>query len=227
LRALAIFHLWKAMPDLALERRLHRQGFRLVAGVDEAGRGPLAGPVVAGAVILDPDLSESEPWLALVDDSKRLSPARREKALAWIQQCALAVGVAQVDAEEIDRLGIGSANVEAMLRAVANLHLPPQYLLLDFVHLKECSLPFTALVKGDSRSYSIAAASIVAKVTRDRLMQEADALYPGYHFARHKGYPTPQHLARLRALGPCPIHRRSFAPVRKSPQPPFTKGGID
>jgi ribonuclease HII len=203
------------MPDLALERRLHQQGFRLVAGVDEAGRGPLAGPVVAAAVILDPDLSESESWLALVDDSKRLSPARREKALAWIQQRALAVGVAQVDAEEIDRLGIGSANVEAMLGAVAKLHLPPQYLLLDFVHLKECSFPFTALVKGDSSSYSIAAASIVAKVTRDRLMQEADALYPGYHFARHKGYPTAQHLARLRALGPCPIHRRSFAPVRR------------
>ncbi|MEK7815153.1 MAG: ribonuclease HII, partial [Chloroflexota bacterium] len=109
------------MPDLALERRLHRQGFRLVAGVDEAGRGPLAGPVVAAAVILDPDLPESEPWLSLVDDSKRLSPTRREKALAWIQQRALAVGVALVDAEEIDRLGIGPANVAAMLRAVANL----------------------------------------------------------------------------------------------------------
>ncbi len=215
------------MPDLALERRLHRQGFRLVAGVDEAGRGPLAGPVVAAAVILDPELSGGESWLSLVDDSKKLSPAQREKALAYIQQRALAVGVAQVDTEEIDRLGIGPANVEAMLRAVANLQLTPHYLLLDFVHLKECSLPFMALVRGDSSSYSIAAASIVAKVTRDRLMQEADALYPGYHFARHKGYGTAQHLARLRALGPCQIHRRSFAPVRKSLQPPHsTKGEI-
>jgi len=239
LRALAIFHPWKAMPDLALERRLHRQGFRLVAGVDEAGRGPLAGPVVAGAVILDPDLSESESWLALVDDSKRLSPARREKALAWIQQRALAVGVAQVDAEEIDRLGIGSANVEAMLRAVANLPVQPDHLLLDFVQLRKIPpnpplkrgdggiCPFDLVVRGDSSSYSIAAASIVAKVTRDRLMQEADALYPGYHFARHKGYPTAQHLARLRALGPCPIHRRSFAPVRRCgnpPNPPLQRG---
>jgi ribonuclease HII len=216
------------MPDLALEQRLHQQGFRLVAGVDEAGRGPLAGPVAAAAVILDPDLSESETWLALVDDSKRLSPAQRDKALVYIQQRALAVGVALVDAEEIDRLGIGPANVEAMLRAVANLPVQPDHLLLDFVQLRKIPpnppfqrgdggiCPFDLVVRGDSRSYSIAAASIVAKVTRDRLMQEADALYPGYHFARHKGYGTVQHLARLRALGPCPIHRRSFAPVRRA-----------
>lgn len=216
------------MPDLALERRLHQQGFRLVAGVDEAGRGPLAGPVVAAAVILDTDLPESESWLSLVDDSKRLSAARREKALAWIQQRALAVGVAQVGAAEIDRLGIGPANVEVMLRAVANLPVRPDHLLLDFVHLREIPPaplfkgglggigPFDLVVRGDSRSYSIAAASIVAKVTRDRLMHEADALYPGYHFARHKGYATAQHLAQLRVLGPCPIHRRSFAPVRRA-----------
>jgi ribonuclease HII len=172
--------------------------------------------VVAAAVILDPDLSGDEPWLELVDDSKRLSPARREKALAWIQQRALGVGVAQVGAEEIDRLGIGPANVEAMLRAVANLQLTPHYLLLDFVPLKECSFPFTALVRGDSSSYSIAAASIVAKVTRDRWMLEADALFPAYSFAQNKGYPTPHHLARLREFGPCDIHRRSFAPVREA-----------
>ena len=204
------------MPDLSLETRLHQEGFRLVAGVDEAGRGPLAGPVVAAAVILPSGLSGGEPWLGLVDDSKRLSPTGREKALAWILQRALAVGVAQVDSQEIDRLGIGPANLEAMLRAVANLHLPPQYLLLDYVPLKECSLPFTAVVRGDSRSYSIAAASIVAKVTRDRWMLEADALFPAYCFARNKGYPTPDHLARLQEIGPCDIHRRSFAPVREA-----------
>lgn len=216
------------MPDLSLERRLHQRGRRLIAGVDEAGRGPLAGPVVAAAVILDPDLSEDEPWLELVDDSKRLSPARRENALAWIQQRALAVGVAQVGADEIDRLGIGPANVEVMLRAVANLQLTPHYLLLDFVHLRKIPpnppfqrgdgeiYPFDLVIRGDSSSYSIAAASIVAKVTRDRWMLEADARFPAYSFAQNKGYPTPLHLARLREVGPCDIHRRSFAPVREA-----------
>jgi ribonuclease HII len=215
------------VPDLSLERSIYQQGLRLIAGVDEAGRGPLAGPVVAAAVILDPDLSEDEPWLELVDDSKRLSPARREKALAWIQERALGVGVAQVGAEEIDRLGIGPANVEAMLRAVANLPVQPDHLLLDFVQLKKIPphpplkrgdggiCPFDLVIRGDSISYSIAAASIVAKVTRDRWMLEADARFPAYSFARNKGYPTPHHLARLREFGPCDIHRRSFAPVRE------------
>lgn len=204
------------MPDLTLEQRLYHQGFYLVAGVDEAGRGPLAGPVVAAAVILPSDLSGSEPWLAAVDDSKRLSPAQRDKAIELIQRHAWAIGVAQESPEEIDRIGIGQANIRAMLRAVASLPVQPEHLLLDFVHLKECTLPFDLLVRGDGRSYSIAAASIVAKVTRDRLMREADVLYPGYFFAQHKGYPTPTHLTQLQALGPCPIHRRSFAPVHQA-----------
>ena len=202
------------MPDLSMELRLQRQGVRLVAGVDEAGRGPLAGPVVAAAVILPPGLTGQEPWLHLLDDSKRLSPAQREKAVSTLGCHALAVGVARVEPEEIDRLGIGRASIQAMLAAVAALPLDPGYLLLDFVHLRECAYPFETVVRGDSLSYSIAAASDVAKVTRDRWMVEADRRYPGYSFAQHKGYPTPQHLAQLRELGPCPIHRRSFGPVR-------------
>ena len=202
------------MPDLSMERRLQDQGVRLVAGVDEAGRGPLAGPVVAAAVILPPGLSGEEPWLHLLDDSKRLSPAQREKAVSALECHALAVGVARVEPEEIDRLGIGRASIQAMMAAVAALPLDPGYLLLDFVHLRECAYPFETVVRGDSLSYSIAAASDVAKVARDRWMVEADLRYPGYSFAQHKGYPTPQHLARLRELGPCPIHRKSFGPVR-------------
>ena len=185
-----------------------------MAGVDEAGRGPLAGPVVAAAVILRPDLTGSEPWLDLLDDSKALTPLQRERADAAVRRYGLAVGVGHADPEEIDDLGIGRATISAMFRAVADLSLTPAHLLLDFVHLKECHLPFQAIVKGDSISCSIAAASNVAKVTRDRWMREADQLYPGYSFAQHKGYPTALHRARLRELGPCHIHRRSFSPVR-------------
>ena len=204
------------MPDLSIEQRLYRLGVLHIAGVDEAGRGPLAGPVVAAAVILPPNLSGEEPWLAAVDDSKRLSPGQRERSMRLIEQNALAVGVAEQSPEEIDRLGIGNAVIHAMLAAVAKLSVAPQHLLLDYVPLKECPYSFEALVKGDSRSYSIAAASIVAKVTRDRGMERAEHRYPGYYFARNKGYPTAQHRGQLQKLGPCPIHRRSFAPVRRA-----------
>ena len=190
----------------------------MVAGVDEAGRGPLAGPVVAAAVILPPDLSGSETWLQMIDDSKRLSPGRREQAVELIARHALAVGVSQEGPEEIDQIGIGNATIRAMLQAVANLPVTAEHLLLDYVPLKECALPFQAIVRGDSLSYSIAAASIVAKVTRDRWMLQEDTIHPGYAFAQNKGYPTAHHLAQLRALGPCPIHRRSFAPVREASQ---------
>ena len=185
-----------------------------MAGVDEAGRGPLAGPVVAAAVILPPDLIGDEPWLGLLDDSKRLSPAQREKAVTAIQDHALAIGVGQVSSVDIDRKGISLATIGAMMTAVANLPVTPNHLLLDFVYISSCSLPFDTVVKGDSISYSIAAASNVAKVTRDRWMEQADALYPGYEFASHKGYPTAGHVARLNELGPCPIHRQSYGPVR-------------
>lgn len=204
------------MPSLDLEWQLRRQGIRLAAGVDEAGRGPLAGPVVASAVILPPDLSGFEPWLSTVDDSKRLSPLQREKAAEFIQRHALAISVGQVGPEEIDSLGIVPATIKAMLQAVGGLTVQPEHLLLDFIPIKECSLPFQPVIKGDSLSYSIAAASIIAKVTRDRLMKQADPRYPGYSFAQNKGYPTGYHLAQLQFLGPCSIHRRSFAPVQQA-----------
>lgn len=206
------------MPDFSLELDLHQQGFSLVAGVDEVGRGPLAGPVVAAAVVLPVGLTGSEPWLAQLDDSKRLTPVRREKVVELVETHALAVGVGQVGPEDIDRIGIGPANIQAMMQAVANLPLSPAFLLLDFVHIRECPYPFQSVVGGDGRSYSIAAASNVAKVARDRMMEEADSIYPGYDFAKNKGYGTVRHMAGLREKGPCGIHRHSFAPVRMAAQ---------
>lgn len=202
------------MPDLELEWQAWLQGCHLVAGVDEAGRGPLAGPVVAAAVMLPPDLSGSEPWLRLVNDSKCLSSLQRERALEMILRHAIAVGVGQQSPEQIDTLGIVPATITAMLQAVSELSSVPDHLLIDFVPIKTCPWPFQAVIRGDSLSYSIAAASIVAKVTRDRLMEQADPVYPGYCFARNKGYSTAEHLTQLQVLGPCSIHRRSFAPVR-------------
>ena len=204
------------MPDLSHEGRLYRQGLRVIAGVDEAGRGPLAGPVVAAAVVLSPHLTGDEAWLKKLDDSKRLSARQREAAFVLIQENALAVAVVEESPEEIDRIGIGRAVIRAMLRAVDGLAVVPQHLLLDYVPIRECPYPYETLVKGDSRSYSIAAASIIAKVTRDRVMEGADRLYPGYGFARNKGYGTALHREQLASLGPCPLHRRSFAPLRQA-----------
>ena len=204
------------MPDLTLESGIHSRGVKFVAGVDEAGRGPLAGPVVAAAVILPPDLTGSEPWLQLLDDSKKLSRARRERAADAVHQHALAVGVGIVSPEDIDQMRIGRAALAAMLRAVEQLPFEPGHLLLDYIYVRECPYTYDTIVRGDSRSYSIAAASNVAKVTRDRLMVEAEETYPGYNFARHKGYPTKAHFQRLNELGPSPIHRRSFAPVAQA-----------
>jgi ribonuclease HII len=207
------------VPSFELEQGLHSRGFSLVAGIDEAGRGPLAGPVVAAAVVLPPELFASHQrtlplWLGLVDDSKRLSAEQRQAALEHIRVHATAIGVGVASALEIDAEGIVPANKQAMLRAVDALSVVPEHLIIDFVKLPECGIPFEALVHGDGISYSVAAASIVAKVTRDGMMEEADARYPGYGFARHKGYGTLEHRRRLELLGPCPIHRRSFAPVR-------------
>jgi len=204
------------MPDLSLECAAYGRGIRLVAGVDEAGRGPLAGPVVAAAVIFPSDLTGKEPWLQLLDDSKKLTHSRRERAVEIVQEHALAVGVGMVGPEEIDQIGIGHAALAAMLRAVGQLSQTPGHLLLDFIYVRECPYTYETIVKGDSKSYSIAAASNVAKVTRDKLMVEAEEAYPGYDFAKHKGYPTKAHFERLNELGPCPIHRRSFAPVARA-----------
>ncbi len=202
------------MPSLEIEQMLHDRGHTLVAGVDEVGRGPLAGPVMAGAVILPPDLHTSVPWLQGVNDSKKLTPLQRERAAEEIHLRALGVGIGLASSGEIDASGIVAATKLAMLRAIEALPWRPQHLLIDFLPLEESGLPFSAVIGGDSRCYSIAAASIAAKVARDRMMVEASDLYPGYDFHLHKGYGTQRHLNNLKRLGPCPIHRLSFAPVR-------------
>lgn len=189
------------------DRPFRRQG--LLAGVDEAGRGPLAGPVVAAAVILHEGLC-----LPRLNDSKQLSESARRTLFAWIQRHALSIGLGVVSAEEIDRINIRQASFQAMRLALANLSFPPQHVLVDGFRIPHLAWPQTAIIRGDAQSASIAAASIVAKVTRDALMLWVDRCYPGYGFDRHKGYPTAFHRKRLKAMGPCPLHRRSFAPVR-------------
>jgi len=181
----------------------------LVAGVDEVGRGPLCGAVVTAAVILDP----GKPILGL-NDSKKLSLSRREALFDEIQEKALAWCVARAEVAEIDRLNILHATMLAMQRAVAGLAVQPRLALIDGNRCPKLAVPSAPVVKGDSQVPAIAAASILAKVSRDREMQALDALYPGYGLAGHKGYPTAEHLDALRRLGPTPIHRRSFAPVR-------------
>lgn len=181
----------------------------LVAGVDEVGRGPLCGPVVTAAVILDP----ARPILGL-NDSKKLSEARRERLFDEICEKALAWCIGRAEVEEIDRLNILQATFLAMQRAVAGLAVRPSLALIDGNRCPVLEVPAAPVVQGDGRVPAIAAASILAKVSRDREMAALDALYPGYGMAGHKGYPTPAHLEALRRLGPTPIHRRSFAPVR-------------
>lgn len=195
-----------------LEDRLRRQGFSRVAGADEAGRGCLFGPVFAAAVILDP--ARPVPGLA---DSKTLAPERRQSLSILIRERALAWAVASASAAEIDRLNIREASRLAIRRAVEALRPPCDYLLVDALPV-DCPVPQQALIKGDARVACIAAASILAKTGRDALMLELDARYPGYGIARHKGYGTAEHLAALRALGPTPLHRRSFSPVLEALQ---------
>jgi ribonuclease HII len=192
------------------ERAALARGFRTIAGIDEAGRGPLAGPVVAACVILP----FGEP-LPGVHDSKKLTPLQRDKAFDLIQERAVAVGVGIADHATIDKLNILRATHHAMRCAAAELSSRPEFVLIDGLPVQPFPILQKALVKGDSRSLSIAAASIIAKVTRDRLMVEYDALYPEYGFAAHKGYSAPLHLEKLEKHGPCPIHRRSFAPVAR------------
>ncbi len=181
-----------------------------VAGVDEVGRGPLAGPVVAAAVILHP----GRPVQGLAD-SKTLSPARRERLALEIRACALAWALGRAEPQEIDALNILQASLLAMARAVAALPQPPDEILVDGIHLPPVACPARAIVGGDASVPAISAASILAKVVRDAEMQAVHAQYPQYGFDRHKGYPTAEHLAALRAHGACPIHRHSFAPVRR------------
>jgi ribonuclease HII len=200
-------------PDLTHEARLRACGHRLVAGIDEAGRGPLAGPVAAAAVILDPyDIPDG------LDDSKRLPAAVRERVYAGIMSQARAVSVGFATAAEIDRLDIRQATFLAMVRAARGLALPPTIALIDGRDVPPgLACEAESLVAGDARSASIAAASIVAKVVRDRLMVSLARAFPAYGFERHKGYGTKAHLVAIEAHGPCPFHRLSFEPLRKSP----------
>jgi ribonuclease HII len=201
-------------PSLAFERELWAAGYRCVTGLDEAGRGAWAGPVVAAAVILPPDNPELEQNLEDVRDSKMLSPARREALLLVVEEHALAWAIGIVAPREIDNVGIVPATRQAMSLAIQALSPAPDYLLLDHISLPDVPLPQHSLPKGDARVLSIAAASIIAKVSRDRIMIEIDKQYPGYGFARHKGYGTAAHRVGLTDLGPCVLHRLSFAPLR-------------
>jgi len=200
-------------PTFDEERELNAQGYRLIAGIDEVGRGAIAGPVVAAAVILPFEVSI--PWLSLVRDSKQLSPRRRGYLFELIQQTQVIIGVGAVPHTYIDERGIVKATQLAMSRAIEKLPSTPDSLLIDALALPEVPLPQKSIIHGDQLSLSIACASIVAKVSRDRYMVEQDSLYPGYGLARHKGYATLRHLLSLKQLGPCPIHRKSFAPVRR------------
>jgi len=202
---------------LSFECELWRQGVDVVAGVDEAGCGPLAGPVVAAAVVLP------RSWLAAglgtefrgLNDSKQLSEEQREQYFSAITgHTEIRYAIASADVALIDKINIRQAAWRAMNMALDQLAPKPQHALVDGLKIKWLPYPQTALVKGDARSYSIAAASVLAKVTRDRAMRQFDQLYPGYGFAGHKGYGTPQHLAAISERGPCAIHRRSFAPFR-------------
>lgn len=190
------------------EARARAKGFRTVAGVDEAGRGPLAGPVVAAAVVLPPGFPPEG-----MRDSKALSPGARERAFLVITSGALSFSVGRADPGEIDRINILQASLLAMKRAVEGLSPAPDFLYVDGTFPVPCDISQETLVSGDSRCLPVMAASILAKVTRDRMMVEYDHLYPGYGFSAHKGYPTRSHLQALRRLGPSPIHRRTFRGV--------------
>jgi ribonuclease HII len=206
-------------PSWDFERELYARGHRVIAGVDEAGRGAWAGPLVAGAVILPrPEELNRTPRLAYaldaLRDSKMLSPETRERLLPLIREVALGVGVGIVSPGLIDVIGIGPANRLAWVRALRALGMPPDHLLLDAFKLPAMRLPQKAIIRGDEACMSIAAASIVAKVTRDAIMQELDESHPGWGFAQHKGYGTRQHCDAIRLLGITPLHRKSFAPIK-------------
>jgi ribonuclease HII len=192
------------------ERAARKLGWTRIAGLDEAGRGALFGPVVAAAVILNPKRR-----IVGLDDSKKLTPDRRDELAQRIREHAVACAVAEMDAQRIDAWNIYQASLQAMAAALEQLSIQPDYLLLDAVQL-DVLIEQKSIVKGDAKSVSIAAASILAKTHRDQRMLEWDAVYPQYGLAQHKGYATPEHLEALRVHGPTPLHRHSFAPVRES-----------
>jgi ribonuclease HII len=212
------------MPSFIEEEQLAAKGYRLVAGVDEAGRGALAGPVVAAAVILPSSVDAAQ--LDGVKDSKLISPAKRERLFHHIYEVAISVGVGMAPHYLVDSLGIIKATRIAMKQAIERLSPSPESLLIDYMHLPELKMPQKGITHGDNLCFSIACASIIAKVTRDRIMVKFDRDYPGYGLAQHKGYGTRQHVACLLRLGACPIHRRSFRPVMEITQGLFSESNI-
>lgn len=200
-------------PDLAFEQDLWRKGPRFIAGVDEAGRGALAGPVAAGAVVLPPGDKNSFTTLEGVQDSKIMTAEDREKWAVVIKKIARSWGVGFASAAEIDRIGIVPATCLAASRALAKLDCEVEHILVDFITLPDMVIPQTPLVKGDARSLSIASAAILAKTARDALLIEMDLEFPGYHFASNKGYGTEAHRKAIEEFGPCDQHRSSFSPI--------------
>lgn len=193
------------MPDYSFELAAREAGYQVVCGIDEAGRGPLSGPVVAAACVLDPTVE-----IPGLNDSKKLSPAKRELLFERITESALDYAIGMASPEEIDSLNILNATMLAMRRAIAGLKTPADFALVDGNCTRDFPIPARAIVKGDALSCSISAASILAKVTRDRLCLEDEKNYPQYGFAKHKGYGTAEHIAALKQYGPCPIHRKTF-----------------
>ncbi len=188
------------------ENKLHESGLKYIAGIDEAGRGPLAGPVVVGVVIMKPDS-----FIEGINDSKKISESKREKLYEQITKEALAWSVGIVTQEEIDEINILNATKKALEQALEKLEIKPDRILVDALeHIDTKGIPYTSIIKGDAKIYSISAASIIAKVTRDRIMKEYDEVYPEYGFAKHKGYGTAMHIQAIKTQGPCPLHRRSF-----------------
>ncbi|MBO5413749.1 MAG: ribonuclease HII [Clostridia bacterium] len=188
------------------ENKLHETGVNYIAGIDEAGRGPLAGPVVVGVVIMKPDS-----FIEGINDSKKISETKREKLYEQITEEALAWSVGIVTEKEIDEINILNATKKALTQALENLEIKPDRILVDALeHIDTKGVPYTSIIKGDAKVYSISAASIVAKVTRDRIMREYDEVYPEYGFAKHKGYGTAAHIAAIKEHGPCALHRKTF-----------------
>jgi ribonuclease HII len=193
------------MISLKYERKYWKLGLNYIAGIDEAGRGPIAGPVVAASVIFPSDVK-----IDGINDSKLLSERERERLFDIIHKSAISIGIGIIDHEVIDRINILNATFRSMNIAISNLKFPPDYLLVDGPHFPGANIPHAAIIGGDSKCFSIAAASIIAKVTRDRLMKEYDRIYPQYGFGQHKGYCTKAHLEAIKKYGICEIHRKSF-----------------
>lgn len=208
------------MLNLTEEQNLFKEGYGLIAGIDEAGRGPLAGPVVAACVIFKPGLKMEDfefSELRLINDSKKLSKKKREALFKAIKEEAREIGIGVCDHKTIDRINILQASFLAMKKAIGALKKKPEFIMVDGKFLiPHCSYKQKAIIAGDKSVFSIAAASIIAKVARDRIMREMHEQYPDYGFDKHKGYGTKLHLARLKKYGPCEIHRRSFAPVKRA-----------